>query len=444
MAKQVINNGTFDNDPSAEKIRTAFDKCNSNFTELYDEKLSNDIADYPTATLPLSDTDKLLVNQGGTFKEVAKSEISEIKPNAIGDIYNKNTWANTSDFTTFGDATVSLSGSYINIGSATNGSFNNYIKFSRVTNLNKYRMVIEFKVINAPSSTTFGVGLGLRSANSIAGDVFQYVGRIGLPSTVGGKRINIETGGITYTSRFAGTTDFSFAQNDILRLTVEQDGNVVTCSYLNLTTGNNQVGSYTFPALVAPFLPNTGNFVIHMFGGTYEMRKLVVESKDYENAKLICVGDSKTVGYFADSFATSFSNQLVAYSRGVSVNAGGNDKTAEVLLKIPELIALNPKRVLLNIGSNDKRKSVTFATWQANYDSIVSQLETAGIEVWHLLQLNETSLTFTDYNSHITSTYDSSKIIDAGVVSLNADGVHPNQQAMNHIFYTVLSKIKLD
>lgn len=38
MAKQVINNGTFDNDPSAEKIRTAFDKCNSNFTELYDEK----------------------------------------------------------------------------------------------------------------------------------------------------------------------------------------------------------------------------------------------------------------------------------------------------------------------------------------------------------------------------------------------------------------------
>lgn len=38
MAKQVINNGTFDNDPSAEKIRTAFDKTNDNFTELYDGK----------------------------------------------------------------------------------------------------------------------------------------------------------------------------------------------------------------------------------------------------------------------------------------------------------------------------------------------------------------------------------------------------------------------
>lgn len=37
MAQQIINNGTFDNDPSAEKIRTAFDKVNDNFTELYND-----------------------------------------------------------------------------------------------------------------------------------------------------------------------------------------------------------------------------------------------------------------------------------------------------------------------------------------------------------------------------------------------------------------------
>lgn len=40
MAQEIINNGTFDNDPSAEKIRTAFDKTNSNFTELYNDKLN--------------------------------------------------------------------------------------------------------------------------------------------------------------------------------------------------------------------------------------------------------------------------------------------------------------------------------------------------------------------------------------------------------------------
>jgi len=35
MAKQTINNGSFDNDATAEKIRLAFDKVNDNFTEQY-------------------------------------------------------------------------------------------------------------------------------------------------------------------------------------------------------------------------------------------------------------------------------------------------------------------------------------------------------------------------------------------------------------------------
>lgn len=38
-------------------------------------KLDKNIALYPTATLPLADTDKLLISQSGVFKEVAKSEL---------------------------------------------------------------------------------------------------------------------------------------------------------------------------------------------------------------------------------------------------------------------------------------------------------------------------------------------------------------------------------
>jgi hypothetical protein len=39
MTQAVINNGTFDNDPSAESVRSAFTKVNSNFTELYGREL---------------------------------------------------------------------------------------------------------------------------------------------------------------------------------------------------------------------------------------------------------------------------------------------------------------------------------------------------------------------------------------------------------------------
>ena len=35
MAQQVINIGTSPNDGTGDQLRTAFDKCNDNFTELY-------------------------------------------------------------------------------------------------------------------------------------------------------------------------------------------------------------------------------------------------------------------------------------------------------------------------------------------------------------------------------------------------------------------------
>jgi len=37
MAKQTINIGTAANDGSGDPLRTAFDKCNDNFTEVYDD-----------------------------------------------------------------------------------------------------------------------------------------------------------------------------------------------------------------------------------------------------------------------------------------------------------------------------------------------------------------------------------------------------------------------
>lgn len=36
MAKQIIGIGTIANDGTGDPLRTAFDKCNDNFTELYD------------------------------------------------------------------------------------------------------------------------------------------------------------------------------------------------------------------------------------------------------------------------------------------------------------------------------------------------------------------------------------------------------------------------
>ena len=43
MAKQTINIGSAANDGTGDLLRNAFDKCNDNFTELYDDVATNDV-----------------------------------------------------------------------------------------------------------------------------------------------------------------------------------------------------------------------------------------------------------------------------------------------------------------------------------------------------------------------------------------------------------------
>ena len=381
----------------------------------------------------------------GSSKKIKYSNLVDntgggaITPTPKGILYSKDTWTDTSDFTAFGNATAVMSGSKINIGTTTNGSYENYITLGNTTGLNKWKSTIEIKVINAPAATTYGLGLGLRSQHATPAHRIHFVSTIGL-ATASNNIYMIQ--GVGYNIIGTSATSFSFSQNDIIRLTVEQDLDIITSTFFNVTTGQVLVESYTYTLPLNPFPCNTADFAIHMLGGTYEMQSMKLETKDWEKSKVMFVGDSKTNGFQGDSFLGSFPQQFNTLIGGVADNSGGKDTTDEVLLKIPEIIDLAPQKVVLNIGSNDKRFGKSFVQWQTNYDSIVTQLEAAGITVYHLLQLNESSgLFFTDYNNHITTTYTSDKIIDAGIVPLYTDNVHPNQQAMDQIFMAVVSKI---
>jgi lysophospholipase L1-like esterase len=234
----------------------------------------------------------------------------------------------------------------------------------------------------------------------------------------------------------------TFTQGDVIKFVLDINYNVVTVTASNVTnpTSNNVLTfSYSTTYPISYIVPNASNVALWNFGGTYDVQSILVESSDYQYANLMLVGDSKFVGYSADNFSTSFYSQLQANKGGIVLDSGAGDTTTAVLAYIPEIIKFRPHRVLLGIGSNDKRSSVSYATWAANYDSIVSQLTTAGIDVWHLLPLNESVLTFTDYIAHINATYSSSKIINAGTVGLASDGVHPNQAGHNTIYAAIIA-----
>lgn len=385
------------------------------------------------------------ININGTSQDLSEDRtfnITESNSTPKGYLYNKSSWSDLLDFNTYGNTTASISSNKIIIGTTSAGSFGDALALKTATGLNKWKMTLELQVVNAPASTTYGLGIGIKSINTY--QKYQTLARLDMTNAASKGDVRIDYGGNPpYTNAVLNTSSFAFTTGDVLRFALEQDIDKLTMTVFNLNTNAVKITTYTYvPSRSQPFPSNAGEFAIHIFGGSYQINSFKVETICLENAKLMCVGDSKTNGFIGTTFKTSFPQQLDdLFKGGIVNNSGGSDRTNEVLLKIPEIILMHPKRVLLNIGSNDKRSGASFASWSTNYSNIVTQLTTAGIEVFHLLQLNESSLNFTDYNNYINSTYSSDHIVDAGFIPLESSGVHPTQSAMDQIYMAIVSKI---
>ena len=142
------------------------------------------------------------------------------------------------------------------------------------------------------------------------------------------------------------------------------------------------------------------------------------------------VGDSKTQGAAASSFYNTYPGILGSSYENIGIQAGFGDKTQDVLNRIAEIILINPKQVVLSIGSNDQRAGVSQATFEANYASITSQLTSAGIEVIHLSPMYETALNLTAQYTYVSTNY--SPFVDVFYVvqeagNLSGDGIHPSE-----------------
>ncbi len=196
--------------------------------------------------------------------------------------------------------------------------------------------------------------------------------------------------------------------------------------------------------------PNRGKFAIYNFGGTQLVNSLTVSSQAPIGADLMIVGDSKTVPYFAGVYTNGFGVIMQSYMRttidGNRLWGDGGCSSSS----LPEIISLKPKSVILNIGRNDiVIGSIPFATYSANYASIVTQLQTAGIVVYHLLPLYEPAgVNQTPLTNFINSTYPAANIIDSGLQNyaasnttiLAGDLVHPNALGNQIIAQAIIDK----
>lgn len=117
--------------------------------------------------------------------------------------------------------------------------------------------------------------------------------------------------------------------------------------------------------------------------------------------KIIFAGDSITKG---TDYGGVTSTDTFAYKIGIAngysasniINSGvASNTSADVLARLTnDVISLNPAVVVLMIGMNDWKQGIPIATYQANIESIFTQLKSAGIKtvgITSSLQRGDTS-----------------------------------------------------
>lgn len=387
------------------------------------------------------------ISSGQTISATVKKS-GTVMPIPYGIIYKKNSWSNTSDFITNGNTSAVLNGNSINISSVTQDDWNNTIHISEYrTKLEKWRFKLRFKII-AWSGNSYGLGFGLKSANEyVQNDIMGFI----QTSNTGNGGLYIVKSGRTIVA--AGATPLGVALNDVIDMDGEFYDSVFHFTAYNITSGTTASVSFTFASNGSTYVvPNTSNFSLMELGGTHQIQNLEISSEELAGANIVTIGDSKTIGYFSNTFAGRYAAQLNNNHPPALINAGGADRVTHVLSRKEELLRLAPNKYILNIGSNDLRFGSTLSELQTNYDSLVRILQATGAMVYHIVLPEDYTkalgVNLLAFKNWVAATYPANYInvwdsMATGNILKGSydtgDGVHINQAGNNKIYEAIIA-----
>lgn len=367
--------------------------------------------------------------------------LGDRNPMPIGQIFDSGDW---SSFTaTGGGATWTPSGSDVLVSGGTSGVYANSYAHSWVTCLERHTISCKFKVTTTPGASTVGMSFGLRSVNTISKITYNVL--FNCQSGANGGKTTIQ-----FANNAAATTFTNLVTSSTVGVNLNDEIEmVIVKNYLtiNVWTYNVTQNAYSFvtytDAISSPSTANqwhnTSKVTAYVFGGTYTLHQINYSTDTPNNINCLCVGDSITVGFFCNTEDQTWFNKLFYKSKKSNVRYGGAaDKTAELLLRIPEILLINPKYVVLMIGTNDIRSAIAIATIRANYLSFYNQLTRAGIKVICCYVPPTNGSNVTPLNDWISNTLNPYMIVENTFYNLvststlpspslfNTDLVHPN------------------
>jgi lysophospholipase L1-like esterase len=305
-------------------------------------------------------------------------------PEPIGTIQDDSFDGTLDDYTIVGTGISQSAGGVTMTGNPT--LFSSALTFSKstsahkITCLEKWKQRVSCTTPGTLGGTTFGIGIGIRSLNGY--DPFSTIVRWAWDNAAGNVYLYTKD---TITGQLVAGTTFTPTINTTYVLEIERAKNVITFSIYN-AAGNTQLYTTSFTINITSAnsaqAHNTGRFAIYNFGGTTIINQWTITSDADKYVDIIGIGDSNMYGMYAAANSARYTEAaFTGAGKSFEILAGIADRTAELVSRLPEIVALAPTAVYVNVGRNDIANSVGTSTWQANIDTIISTLETAGIEV---------------------------------------------------------------
>jgi hypothetical protein len=386
--------------------------------------------------------------------EVNSSTLAIAQP--YGQIFNETSFASATRFPIVGTGISRGTDKLVMTGNPT--LFSSYVFHDDVANpfrytcLENWKVRVKVKTPSALNSTSYGIGIGVQSVNTA--DPYSTIMRW---SWDAGANFIYLYQKSTISLQIVSTTKYVPAANTFYWVEVTRIKDSFKYTIFDGATGATQLfaATLTFPT----FTPgnyvkahNTGQFSLHHFGGNNnEVTNWEVSTSALMNADYIGLGDSNMHGMFATGndqrwIETAMKNA----GKSFTILAGIADRTTDVVKRLPEVIALKPKAVVLSIGRNDLANSVPLSTVQINIDYIINTLQASGITV-NLAGVIASNVNVSSLQAYYTSKsnvqvngYSATKSATATTLHSafnSGDAIHLNQAgntAMSNLLFGIL------
>lgn len=313
------------------------------------------------------------------------------------------------------------------------GTFNATVAYSGYgyTQLNSWTQTVDWIAPSVAALSFLGVGvIGKALSGTTAIQCGLLISAGGASSTV-----RIYRNGVLQDS----VAGMAVVAGNVMRTTVAYNGATYTVTVNNITAGTSASITTTLATsgVGGGAIQGLGWFSLFPFQGIATVTNWTCTTNELKYADYAFVGDSITQVSSASSISNCFAILTgTAKNKTILKLAGSNNRTADIINNLPEIIAFRPKRVFLMIGGNDIAFGVATLTWQANYNAIIAALTAESIPITHLYATPRTPTNITPVNTFINGlgvakidTYTplwSGTGTSANPIYYYTDEVHPN------------------